>query len=139
MIIEAIKICEKLNLHQPVAEQCQYNALIRERFEQEYRVLFEKYGYGTTTWSPLAQGVLTGKFNDGKIAEGSRFDKNQSSKDFVWQWYFSDDKKENTLRMINKLAEAAQELGYTQAQVALAWGIASGDVSSQLLGFSRLE
>jgi aryl-alcohol dehydrogenase-like predicted oxidoreductase len=74
-IIEAIQLCEKLNLHKPVVEQCEYNVLHRQRFERDYRTLFEKYGYGTTTWSPLAQGFLSGKYNDGNVPEDCRVKK----------------------------------------------------------------
>ncbi|CCO28460.1 Putative voltage-gated potassium channel subunit beta AltName: Full=K(+) channel subunit beta [Rhizoctonia solani AG-1 IB] len=69
---EAHHVAAKLNLIAPIAEQVQYNCLHRQRFESEYQYLYEKYGYGTTIWSPLASGILTGKYNNG-IPEGSRF------------------------------------------------------------------
>ena len=69
-------VCEKLNLIKPIAEQCQYNLFKRDNMEVKYRRLFEKGQLGTTVWSPLASGILTGKYNNG-IPEGSRFDKNQ--------------------------------------------------------------
>lgn len=62
-IQEATDIAEKYNLIAPVAEQPQYNAFHRERFEKEYKPLYEKYQYGTTIWSPLASGFLTGKYS----------------------------------------------------------------------------
>jgi aryl-alcohol dehydrogenase-like predicted oxidoreductase len=74
-IAEAILIAERLGLHPPVAEQCQYNMLSRGKMEKEYRSLFEKYKYGTTVWSPLAQGFLSGKYNDGSIPDDSRVNK----------------------------------------------------------------
>ena len=70
-IIAAIEIAERHHLHKPVMEQPEYNMLARERFEVEYARLFSDYGYGSTTWSPLASGLLTGKYNEG-IPEGSR-------------------------------------------------------------------
>jgi aryl-alcohol dehydrogenase-like predicted oxidoreductase len=74
-ITEAIVLCQKLGLHAPVAEQCEYNMLHRTRMEKDYRALFEKYGYGTTVWSPLAQGFLSGRYNDGNIPDDSRLKK----------------------------------------------------------------
>jgi aryl-alcohol dehydrogenase-like predicted oxidoreductase len=70
-IFEAFAICEKLNLHKPIAAQNQYNMIVRNEIETEYRTLFEKYNYGTTHWSPLAGGYLTGKYLDGISTEGS--------------------------------------------------------------------
>lgn len=69
---EACQIAERLGLHAPVVEQCQYHMMARERFEREYLPLFERRNMGTTIWSPLAGGILTGKYNDGNIAEGTR-------------------------------------------------------------------
>jgi len=68
-----MSVCEQYNLHKPVVEQPQYSMLARERFEKEYKHLFEETGYGTTIWSPLAMGLLSGKYNDGTIPDGSRF------------------------------------------------------------------
>ena len=136
-ISKAIELCDKLNLHKPIVEQPQYNMFIRDRFEKEYRRIFAENKYGTTIWSPLAGGILSGKYNDGKIPEGSRFDKHKL--DFVWQKYMNEEKRETTLTKLNKLADFAKELGYSQAQLALAWAIANTDVSTCMLGFTRLE
>ncbi|RPH55532.1 MAG: aldo/keto reductase, partial [Chloroflexi bacterium] len=68
-IVAAIEIAERHHLHKPVMEQPQYNMLTRERFEKEYARLFRDYGYGSTTWSPLASGLLTGKYNNGIPAD----------------------------------------------------------------------
>jgi voltage-dependent potassium channel beta subunit len=76
-IMEATQIAEKYNLIAPIADQPQYNAFHRERFEVEYAPLYQQFGYGTTIWSPLASGLLTGKYNDG-IPEDSRFSTNKS-------------------------------------------------------------
>ena len=112
--------------------------LCRDRFEKEYRRLFSEYKYGTTIWSPLAGGILAGKYNDGKIPEGSRYD-NHKILDATWEKYMGPKAKELTLSKLNKLAALAKELGYTQAQLGLAWAIASKDVSTCILGFTRLE
>ena len=70
-IIDAINVCDRLGLHRPVAEQCEYNMLERKTMEVEFGQLFDKFGYGTTVWSPLAGGLLTGKYNNG-VPEESR-------------------------------------------------------------------
>jgi aryl-alcohol dehydrogenase-like predicted oxidoreductase len=86
-IAKAIEICEKLNLHKPIVEQPQYSMFIRNRFENEYRRIFSEYKYGSTIWSPLAGGILTGKYNDGNIPEGSRFDNHKWLMDFAWEGF----------------------------------------------------
>ena len=72
-ITEIFGICEKLNLHKPVVEQCEYNVVMRDGLEKHYKSLNEKKSLGTTIWSPLAGGILAGRFNDGNIPEESRF------------------------------------------------------------------
>jgi len=72
-ITEAIELCHKLNLHAPIVEQPQYNMFIRDRFEVEYRALYERYGYGTTIWGPLCGGILSGRYNDGNIPTDGRY------------------------------------------------------------------
>jgi aryl-alcohol dehydrogenase-like predicted oxidoreductase len=72
-ITKAIEICERYNLHKPIVEQPQYSMLVRDAFEKDYRRLFSEYKYGTTIWSPLAGGILAGKYNDGVAPEGSRY------------------------------------------------------------------
>ena len=108
--------------------------------EKEYRSLLEKHHYGTTVWSPLAQGFLSGKFNDGNIPEDSRAKKWDP---FWGNWlvynFFSGSKKEDLLRICKGIAELSKELGYTQAQLCIAWCLASRDVSTVLFGFSSFE
>lgn len=139
-IAAAIELAEKLNCHKPIVEQPQYHMLARTRFEKEYRRIFSDYKHGSTIWSPLAGGILAGKYNDGNIPEGSRYskDKHGDMLGSIWNKYFSEDKKKETLAKLNKLGELAKELGYTQAQLSLAWAIASKDVSTCLLGFTRV-
>ena len=78
-----------MNLHKPIVEQPQYNMIWRERFEKEHRRLFSEYKYGTTIWSPLASGILSGKYNDGNIPEDSRFGTKDPERDFVWNFYMN--------------------------------------------------
>lgn len=111
--------------------------LVRENFEKNYRRIFSEHKYGSTIWSPLASGVLSGKYNDGNIPEGSRFDKN-STLSWIWNIYFKEG-KEATSAKLQKLGEIAKEFGTTQATLALAWAIANKDVSTCLLGFSKLS
>ena len=107
--------------------------------ESSYTRLFEKYGFGTTVWSPLGGGMLTGKYNDGNIPAGSRFDVNEMFKDFSWNKYIGDDKREKTIGILDGLKETAEELGVTQAELALAWVIVNKDVSTCIIGASRLS
>lgn len=138
-IAKAIEMCEKLNLHKPIVEQPQYSMLVRNRFENEYRYLFAENKYGTTIWSPLAGGLLAGKYNDGIIPAGSRYETHQAMLDSTWQKYMGPAKKEETLTKLRGLADIAKGLGYSQAQLALAWAIANQDVSTCILGFTRLS
>lgn len=80
-ITAAIDYANAHGLHAPVSEQPQYNMLVRERFEKEYATLFQKQKYGSTAWSPLASGVLTGRYNDGNVPEESRWNADPSFKD----------------------------------------------------------
>jgi voltage-dependent potassium channel beta subunit len=137
-ISKAIEICERFGLHKPIVEQPQYSMLARQRFENEYRFIFSEYKYGTTIWSPLAGGILSGKYNSGEIPEGSRYD-NHKNLDTIWQKHMGPDVKDKTLKILNNLADISKDLGYTQAQLALAWAIASKDVSTCILGFTRLS
>lgn len=138
MVAEAIKICEDLGLSPPIAEQCEYSALQRSPVEVEYRRLFERFGYGTTVWSPLCGGLLTGKYNDGNIESGSRFE-NWFAKDLLWEKFMGDHIKDKTLKSLKGMKEFAEELGCTQAQLALAWVLVSKDVSTCITGASRPE
>ena len=109
---------------------------VRDNFEKNYRRLFSDFGYGTTIWSPLASGILTGKYNDG-IPEDSRFGKHKEI-DFIYQKMLGEKVRDQTVAKLKALGEVSKELGYTQAQVALAWAIANKDVSTCLLGFSKV-
>ena len=136
-IMSANICCEKYNLIKPIAEQPEYNMLVRTNFESSLASLFAKTGYGTTIWSPLASGFLTGKYNDEKIPEGSRFagklDKN--SNEMVLDRYRSD----QLYPKLRAIGDLAKEFGCTQAQLALAWCLVNKDVSTCITGASRPE
>jgi aryl-alcohol dehydrogenase-like predicted oxidoreductase len=102
--------------------------------EVDYAKLFAHKKLGTTVWSPLASGILTGKYNKG-IPEGSRFDKNQDMK-HIFERYFSESKKEKTLEGLRKFQELADELKISMAQLSLAWVISNPDVSTAITGAS---
>jgi voltage-dependent potassium channel beta subunit len=131
-IVSAIEIAERHHLHKPVMEQPEYNMFHRQVFEVEYARLFRDYGYGTTTWSPLASGLLTGKYNDG-IPEGSR----GTLKGYEW---LQDHLTNPTLlKKVKQLSEVAADLGATTAQLALAWLLKNPNVSTVITGASRVE
>ena len=136
-ITEATLIAEKYNLIAPVAEQPQYNAFHRERFEVEYAPLFQQFQYGTTIWSPLASGLLTGKYNNG-IPEGSRFSNHQSFFDSTIKELQSDAGKAK-IEKVRKLTKIAEELGGNPAQLALAWAASNTNVSTVILGATKVE
>jgi len=136
-IVEALYICDKFSLHKPVVEQCQYNMLVRYKMEKDYEWLFTKYKYGTTIWSPLAAGVLTGKYNV-DIPQGSRLDKDKTLQGMIFGRYLGSSKKE-TIKKINDLTEIAKAEGYTLAQLALAWTIVNEDTSTCIMGASKVS
>lgn len=134
-IQEATEIAEKYNLIAPVAEQPQYNAFHRERFEKEYKPLYEKLNYGTTIWSPLASGLLTGKYNDG-IPEDSRFAKNPDMmKNNIDS--LKTEEGQSKIKKVKELTKIAEKLGGTTTQLALAWCAKNPNVSTVILGATK--
>jgi voltage-dependent potassium channel beta subunit len=131
-IIAAIEIAEKHHLHKPVMEQPQYNLLVREKFEKEYARLFKDYGYGSTTWSPLASGLLTGKYNNG-IPKDSR----GALKGY--EWLRGDLTRSESIARVKALQPVADELGCTLAQMAIAWCLKNPNVSTVITGASRVS
>jgi voltage-dependent potassium channel beta subunit len=131
-IVAAIEIAERHHLHKPVMEQPEYNLFKRERFEREYARLFKDYGYGSTTWSPLASGLLTGKYNNG-IPKDSR----ANLKGYGWLRERLTD-PENLAR-VRALEPIAHELGCSLAQLAIAWCLKNPNVSTVITGASRVE
>jgi aryl-alcohol dehydrogenase-like predicted oxidoreductase len=134
-IQEANDIAEKYNLIAPIVEQPQYNAFHRERFEKEYAPLYEKFQYGTTIWSPLASGLLTGKYNDG-IPDDSRFATNKDFfKDTVEK--LQSDEGKAKIEKVKKLTKIAEKLDASTAQLALAWAAKNPNVSTVILGATK--
>ncbi|MGD2128035.1 MAG: aldo/keto reductase [Lysobacterales bacterium] len=131
-IVAAIEIANRHHLHAPVVEQPQYNLLERRRFEHDYARLFSDYGYGSTTWSPLASGMLTGKYLGG-IPEGSRGHVSG------YEWLRDRLTDRESLARVEKLQPLAEELGCTLAQFSLAWLLQNPNVSTVITGASRLE
>jgi len=126
----AWEVAERHHLHKPVMEQPQYNLFTRKRVEQEYRRLYEDTGLGLTTWSPLASGMLTGKYLDG-IPAGTR----GTLPGYEWlQERLNDEAKK---RAVRKLLPIAQELGCTLGQLSLAWCLRNPRVSTVITGASR--
>lgn len=133
-ITEAHLVAEKNHLIGPVMEQPQYNMFHRERFEKEYKPLYKNFGLGTTIWSPLASGVLTGKYNDGLPNDGSRLSRENLA------WLRENNLTEERLVISRKLTAFAQkELGVSMASLALAWCLKNPNVSTVILGATKLS
>ena len=129
-IREAIEVAERHHLHKPVTEQPQYNLLHRERVEVEYAELFDEFGYGATIWSPLASGLLTGKYRDGVPAD---------SRGALpgYGWLAQEITDPAAVATVEKLRPIADELGCSLAQLALAWCTKNPNVSTVITGASR--
>ncbi len=134
-ILDAYHIARREHLIPPLMEQPQYHLFHRDRFEKEYEPLYELMGLGTTIWSPLAGGLLTGKYNDG-IPEGSRGDL------AGYEWLrprFEGDKPQRKIAKVKQLAPIAADLGCSLAQLAIAWCLTNPRVSTVITGASRPE
>jgi voltage-dependent potassium channel beta subunit len=129
-IMEAHRVANQYRLIGPTMEQPQYNMFERFKVESDYSEIYKNVGLGTTTWSPLASGLLSGKYNNG-IPKGSRF----SLQGFDWlknQW-LTDDK----LKKVKKLSELAAKLGISTAVLSIAWCLKNPYVSSVILGATK--
>ncbi|KRX09062.1 NADP-dependent oxidoreductase domain [Pseudocohnilembus persalinus] len=131
-IFEAFSICKQNNLVLPIADQCEYNMLERQKVDKDFGRLFDHYKYGTTVYSPLAGGLLTGKYNDG-LPEDSRYKK------FEWDFEEKIQQIEDKKSCLKQLGEIAKKLNITQAQLALAWILYNKDVSVAILGATKPE
>jgi voltage-dependent potassium channel beta subunit len=129
-ISAAWHLADRHGWHKPVTEQPQYNMFHRERVEQEYARLYDDLGLGTTIWSPLASGLLTGKYNDG-IPKDSR----ASLKGYEWLAERIVDPPK--IAVVKRLLPIAAELGCTLAQMSLAWCLKNPHVSTVITGASR--
>lgn len=128
----AWEIADKHHLHKPRMEQPQYNLLHRRRVEREYARLYEDIGLGTTIWSPLASGLLTGKYLDG-IPEDSR----GALEGYEWLRDFLTD--EANLDKVRNLKAVADDLGCSLAQLSIAWCAKNPNVSTVITGASRVD
>jgi voltage-dependent potassium channel beta subunit len=134
-IQRAHDIARRERLVPPTMEQPQYNMFHRHRVEVEYAPLYDGIGLGTTVWSPLASGILTGKYNDG-IPEGSRM----SLENYQWlRPALESEEGRQKIAKVKKLMPVAEELGCTMAQLAIAWCLTNDDVSTVITGASRPE
>lgn len=132
----AYEIARRERLHPPLMEQPQYNMFVRERVESEYARLYEEIGLGTTIWSPLASGLLTGKYNDG-IPEGSRL----SMDNYGWlkEHLLEGESGQEKLNKVSELAGLSEELDISMPQLALAWCLKNPNVSTVITGASKPE
>lgn len=131
-IMEAHRVAQQYHLIGPTVEQPQYNMFERFKMEQDYLPVFKNVGLGTTIWSPLAAGFLTGKYNNG-IPEGSRL----AIEGFDWlknRWL-----QEGKIEKAKKLGELASELGITMAAMAIAWTVKNPNVTTAILGATKAE
>jgi voltage-dependent potassium channel beta subunit len=134
-IREAHKIARAHHLHGPTMEQPQYNLLHRERVELEYAPLYSEVGLGTTVWSPLASGLLTGKYNEG-VPEDARL--GQEGYAWLQKWVLGDPESRRVERA-RKFTALAKELGVAPAPLAIAWCLRNPHVSTVLLGATRTD
>lgn len=131
----AHEIAERHHLHAPQVEQPQYNMFHRERVEREYLPLYDGIGLGTTIWSPLASGVLTGKYADG-IPDDSRM----ALPDYQWlRERLETPEGRAQIEAASRVAEVARDIGVTPAQLAIAWCLKNPNVSTVILGASRVS
>lgn len=129
-IMEAHMVARQYNLIGPVVEQPQYNLLHRQKFEVEYAQLYKTVGLGTTIWSPLASGLLTGKYNNGVPAD-SRLKRDELG------WLSERLLQESNLKKVAQLGDLAKEIGTTLPLLSLAWCLKNPNVSTVILGATK--
>jgi voltage-dependent potassium channel beta subunit len=134
-ITEAVQIADRLGLHKPVVEQPEYNIFQRQKVEFDFAPLIRNHGLGFTTWSPLATGVLTGKYSGRKAPEGSRL--TLPNYDFLVKSKFGDDAWQ--VDAADALKPIADGLGCTLAQLSIAWCLKNDDVSNVILGATSVS
>lgn len=134
-IMEAYGIARREHLVPPLMEQPQYHMFHRQRVEVEYAHLFKEIGLGTTIWSPLDSGMLTGKYNEG-IPEGTRV----SMEGYEWlKERFESEEGRQKIEKVRRLTEIASSLDCSMAQLAIAWCLKNPNVSTVITGASRSE
>ncbi len=131
-IMEAHRVAAHYRLIGPTMEQPQYNLFEREKLDKEYLDIFRTVGMGTTIWSPLASGLLSGKYNDG-IPKGSRFD--LQGFDWLKDRWITDDK----LKKVKKLSDLATKLSISTAELSIAWCLKNPNVSTVILGATKKQ
>lgn len=131
-IMEAFMVAEKYRLIGPTMEQPQYNLFERTKLEKDYLTIFKDVGLGTTIWSPLASGILTGKYNDG-IPKGSRLDDKQM------EWLKNNILNDDKIERVRNLKKVADELGTSLATLSIAWTISNPNVTTTILGATKKE
>lgn len=129
-IMEAHMLARQYHLIAPSLEQPQYNMLVRDKIEVEYRRIYDSVGLGTTTWSPLASGLLTGKYNRG-VPEGSRLKLKEL------EWLAEKNLRKDYFDKVAQLSEVARNLELSLPQLAIAWCLKNPQVSTVILGASR--
>ncbi len=128
----AIYIAEKNHLHKPVTEQSHYNLFTRQKVEGEYARLFRDRHYGNVIWSPLASGLLSGKYNNGIPADSRAAQPG-------YEWLQQSGITPARVDKVKQLVPVANELGSTLAQLAIAWCLKNQNISSVILGASKVE
>lgn len=135
-VMEAYSVARQFNLTPPTMEQPQYNMFTREKVEGEFFRLYEDIGLGTTIWSPLASGLLTGKY-DNNIPEDSRAAHHQ---DLPWlQEEFVGEAAEHNIRKAHRISHIAQELGISMPKLGLLWCLKNPNVSTAITGASKVQ
>ena len=134
-ITEAHSCARRLKLTPPTMEQPQYNLFVRDRVENEYAPLYDEIGLGTTVWSPLASGMLTGKYN-ARTPDNSRI----TLPHYGWlRESFENETGRRRLETVRRLTPLAAELGMSMAQLAPAWCLKNRNVSTVILGASKVS
>lgn len=132
-IMEAHMIAKQFNLIAPVMEQPQYNMFHRQKFEVEYSQIYKTVGLGTTIWSPLASGLLTGKYNSNNVDTNSRLFRDELA------WLKDKTLIEDKFQKVKELAGFANELGTSLTLLSIAWCLKNQNVSTVILGASKNE
>ncbi|KAM3582424.1 hypothetical protein VKS41_005068 [Umbelopsis sp. WA50703] len=136
LVTEAIAVAKRLNLIEPIVEQPQYNMFHRDRVEKEYKPLYDMHKLGVTTWSPLASGVLTGKYNNGNIPPNARLAiQDHPVMNRLRAGFFSEEGRRK-VEKVKLLVRIAQKLNITPSQLAICWCLKNPRVSSVITGAS---
>ena len=131
-IIAAIELAERHHLHKPIVEQPIYNLFQRHRFGGDYDRVYDEFGYGSTTWSPLASGLLTGKYNNGVPGDSRGALEG-------YEWLRKELTNAERLSIVSSLQPLAEQMGATLAQFSIAWCLQNPQVSTVLTGASRVS